>query len=264
MDNFDYLLNENSESDEDIKIEMTNYKNGISQTQTYTVPYAFNAHNEKRLICFSVIYGSPCQYGAKCAYAHSLAEQKIDDDKKYIYQIIFDKNMMNFFSLVNPKTEEIYKNLLFLTNICDNCRSKKCTGGYNCRNGACSPCFKICKNDLLTGECLNKVVDIQIDQNILSKLEDGQQDPTFTQCDKYRGCLNGHHLSEHGIIPYYKYVHQKENSKKNKYQSFRYIDIDPLSRIFRTDNQINNLDLDYDDSTTDEEINNWFQKSDSL
>ena len=86
-----------------------------------------------------------------------LNEQIIDEDKKFIYQIILDKNLMNFFSMTNPKTNEIYKQLLFFTHVCDNCINNKCTGGYNCRNGVNDISLKLCKNDLLTGECLNKI-----------------------------------------------------------------------------------------------------------
>ncbi len=249
----------NDDSDEEIKIELTDYKNGIAHFHTYVVPYRSDLHNEKRLICYSVLNCDKCNYGQNCTYAHSYAEQKIDDDKKYIYQIILDNNLMNFFSLTNPKTEEIYKNLLFLTNICDKCLNNRCTGGYNCRNGACNQSLKICKNDLLTGACLNKLLTIQIDQNLINKM----QDNVFVPCQNYNGCLNGHHLTDRGIIPYYKFIHQKENSKKNRYQSVRYIDLDPLNRIFRSNyyrQDDNRFDDNSDDSTTDEEISNWFQK----
>lgn len=253
---FDDLIDENSESDEDIKIEITDYKNGIPYTHIYSVPYKTNFYNEKRLICFSVINNEQCQYGENCTYAHSNVEQKIDSDKKFIYQVILDKKLMNFFSLTNPKTEEIYKNLLFLTHVCNDCFSKKCTGGYNCRNGVCDISLKICKNDLLTGGCSNKLSDIYIDESLLEKLNDNE----FESCT-YKGCINGHHLTDRNLLPYYKYVHQKENSKKNKYKSFRYIDINPLNRLFKTDYyQFNQFNENSDDSTTDEEDSSWFQK----
>lgn len=252
-------IDDDYDSNDEIKIEITDFKNGNPQTHIYTVPYRQNHYNEKRLICFSSINGEKCSYGLNCTYAHSLADQIIDEEKKFIYQIILDKNLMNFFSMTNPKTDEIYKHLLFMTHLCDNCNNGKCTGGYNCRNGVCHLALKLCKNDLLTGECLNKIVEIPVNESIVDKLKTNNFEP----CTMYKGCINGHHLSQRNLIPYYKYVHQKENSKKNKYQSVRYIDINPLYRIFRNNNEhddYNYNDYDKSDSSTDEEINNWFQK----
>lgn len=255
-DNYD----SNDDSNDEIKIEITDCKDGNLCTHIYTVPYKFTHCNEKRLICFSIINNEKCNYGSNCTYAHSLDEQIIDDEKKIIYQIILDKNLMNFFSMTNPKTDEIYKNLLFLTHICNNCDNNRCTGGYNCRNGVCHMSLKLCKNDLLTGECLNKVTDISINKSIINKLNEH----FINECGVYKGCINGHHLTTRNLLPYYKYVHRKENSKKNKYQSVRYIDIDPINRIFKNnyiDKNSNIVDIyDDSDSSSDDEINNWFQK----
>lgn len=260
----DFMDDDGYESNDEIKIEVTDYVNGNPCTQIYTVPYRPTHCNEKRLICFSKINNQKCIYGSNCTYAHNLEEQVIDDEKKFIYQIVLDRNLMNFFSITNPKTSDIYKYLLFLTNICNNCINKKCTGGYNCRNGVCDTTLKLCKNDLLTGECLNKLIDIPINELIINKLKTND----FEGCDTYKGCINGHHLTTRNLMPYYKYVHQKENSKKNKYQSIRYIDIDPISRVLKNYNnnyyeygsKINRNDSDNDsDSETDEEINGWFK-----
>ena len=255
-----FIDDDGYDSNDEIKIEVTDCNNGNLYTHIYTVPYRPTHCNEKRLICFSTINNDKCIYGSNCTYAHSLDEQVIDDEKKFIYQIILDKNLMNFFSMVNPKTDDIYKHLLFLTHICENCTNTKCTGGYNCRNGVCDTTLKLCKNDLLTGQCLNKLVDIPINQSIINKLKTG----TFEESNIYKGCINGHHLTARNLIPYYKYVHQKENSKKNKYQSIRYIDIDPLGRIFKNyNNNYDKYNLENNsndsDSSTDEEINGWFQ-----
>ena len=252
------------ETSDEIKIEIMDCKNGKSQTHIYTVPFKPSHCNEKRLLCFSTINGEKCNYGSNCTYAHSLEDQIIDEEKKFIYQIILDKNLMNFFSISNPKTDEIYKCLLFMTHICNNCTTKKCTGGYNCRNGVCDPSLKLCKNDLLTGECLNKVIDFQVNKSIINKL---LYNDKFEPCDIYKSCINGHHLTQRNLVPYYKYIHQKENSKNNKYQSIRYIDINPLNRIFNKNNKIYD-EHDYNnyesDSSTDEEINSWFQKKNDL
>lgn len=249
---------EDDNSDDEINLEITDNKNGNIYTHIYSVPYKPSQFNKKRLICFSAINDEKCCYGNNCTYAHSLEEQQIDDEKKFIYQIILDKILMNFFSMTNPKTDEIYKQLLFLTNICESCLSQKCTGGYNCRNGINNRSLKICKNDLLTGECLNKILNIQMDDDIIKKISS----PNFRACEEYKGCLNGHHLTLRNLIPYYKYIHMKDNSRKYKYQSVRYIDINPLQRLFKHNIKSfnSNCTNDYSDSSTDEEINGWFQK----
>jgi hypothetical protein len=257
----DENINDGYDSNDEIKIEVTDYKNGNPYTHIYTVPFKPTHCNEKRLICFSTINGEKCSYGLNCTYAHSFNEQVIDEEKSFIYQIILDKNLMNFFSMTNPKTDEIYKQLLFMTHVCDNCSINKCTGGYNCRNGVCDVSLKLCKNDLLTGECLNKIVDLVVNESTINKLKTNN----FESCTVYKGCINGHHLTQRNLTPYYKYIHKKENSKKNKYQSVRYIDINPLNRVFRTDNEYekynyNNKSDNESDSSTDEEINSWFQK----
>lgn len=258
----DILCDEGYDSNDEIKLEITDFNNGNYYTHVYTVPYRPTHCNEKRLLCFSILNGEPCTYGNYCTYAHSLTEQIIDGDKKFIYQIILDKYLMSFFSPTNPKTDEIYKHLLFMSHICDNCINGKCTGGYNCRNGIFDTSLKLCKNDLLTGECLNKLIKINVDHNIISKLEDKE----FNACDEYYGCINGHHLTERNLLPYYKHVHQKENSKKNRYHSVRYIDINPLNRIFKNNHNtklhhaLKNNNSYESESSTDDEINGWFLK----
>ncbi|AGF85342.1 hypothetical protein QJ854_gp440 [Moumouvirus goulette] len=261
---FNYEIEEDGyDSNDEIKIEITDSKNGKSYTHIYTVPYRPTHCNEKRLLCFSINNNEKCIYNSNCTYAHSLEEQLIDEDKKYLYKMVLDENLMNFSLINEPKKEEIYKRLFYLTHLCDQCKIKKCTGGFNCRNGVCNIGLKICKNDLLTGECINKITDIKIDDFVLKKLGD----VNFKFADLYQGCINGHHLSLRGLIPYYKYIHQKENSKKNKYQSVRYIDIDPINRIFKSKyNSENNFFRlkDYDSESTDEEIDSWFRKEDDL
>ena len=245
MDNY------SSESDDEVKIEFTDSVSGTSYTKIYHVPYRSNHSNEKKLICFSVVNGEKCIYGSGCTYAHSIEEQIIEEDKKFIYQIILDQQLMNFSlnkistnmsissrnesdnkSMSDSKIEEIYKKLLNLTHLCEKCMSQKCTGGYNCRNGVFDPALKICKNDLLTGECINKQININVDGVLINKISGSE----FIPCESYKGCINGHHLTLRNLIPYYKYVHQKENSRKYQYQSVRYIDIDQLGKIFRNNN----------------------------
>jgi hypothetical protein len=201
--------------------------------------------NKKKLICYSILSNKTCNYGSICAYAHNLAEQNIDSDKMDIYRIIFDKHLMNFFVGTNAKTDDIYKKLLFYTYLCKKCKSNKCTGGYNCKYGAFNASIKLCKNDLLTGQCLNKIVDIDMDQNIIDKITD------IEKSDSYKGCINGHHLSERGLLPYYKYVHQKENTTKCQYDGVRHINEYLRSKC------CDNVELS---SSSDEELHSWFRQ----
>lgn len=243
------------EVDEEVGLEMTNSHNGKTYTQKYSVPYTSSQYNRKRLLCYSFLNNDYCNYGNHCTYAHGFNDQVIDYERKYIYQITFDKDLMDFFSITNPKTDEIYPYLLFNTQLCKNCMSKRCTGGYNCKHGVFHSSLKLCKNDLLTGQCLNKVIELEIEPDVINKIEN------ITKVDKYMGCINGHHLTERGLVPYYKYIHKKEDTRKNKYQSVRYIDINSVDRLLRKqyNNSFDSAD-DESEETTDEEINSWFRK----
>lgn len=245
-----------SDTDEElIQMEITDYDGRHYKKHIYTVPQKFYPNNVKRLICYSILNKEKCQHDRHCTYAHSLAEQVIDQEKKFIYQIILDSNLMDFESINNQKKEYLYKQLLFNTNLCENCQNNKCPGGYNCKHGTNSSTLKLCKNDLLTGQCLNKIITIQCDPSIVAKI-DG-----ITKLETYTGCINGHHLSIRELVPYYKFIHQCENSKKNKYQSVRYIDINQVGKIIQN-NWSDNDDGDNSDASTDDEINSWFKKDD--
>lgn len=251
------------DSNDEIDIEVTNCENGTTYTQIYTIPFHPTHCNEKRLLCFSTLNDDntegECEYKYKCTYAHNISEQKIDEDKVFMYQVLLDNNLMNFFSMTNPKTEEIYKKLFFLTHLCDKCQQKKCTGGYNCRNGVFDPSLKLCKNDLLTGECHNELISIKVSDDVINKINCKDFEPS----EQYIGCLNGHHLTKRNLLPYYKYIHQKENSKKYQYHSVRYIDIEPFTRCLKnTHLNKSHVIINSDDSeseTTDEEIDAWFK-----
>jgi len=265
--------------DSDIKLEITEYSStGNEKTHTYNVSTYSSYPNRKRLLCFSLIKGDQCTYGTHCTFAHTLSEQIINMEKMYTYQIILDLNLMNFFSLTNPKTDEIYRQLLFFTHLCPKCMTSVCMGGYNCKYGAHTSCLKICKNDLLTGECINKSVEMIIDETLFAKITDITRAPTYV------GCINGHHLSTRKMIPYYTFINKKEASSKTMYQSVRYIDINHIHRLLRQGNWKNDgkgsthmprrnvmapckgTMSSYaggdpaSSSSTDDEINQWFKE----
>ncbi len=251
--------NDGYDSDSEIKLEITEYNKNAQRTHTYAIPYKSSHSNRKKLLCFSVINNEYCDYGDYCTYAHNLNEQIIDIDNLYIYQIILDRNLMNFFSLSNPKTEYIYKKLLFYSYVCPKCISGKCMGGYNCKYGAHDTCLKLCKNDLLTGQCINKLININMNKSIFDKMV--KIEP-IEKAPEYTGCINGHHLSKRNLVPYYKYINQKEYSKKNMYQSVRRIDINNINNIYNLSKK--NYISEYSSESTDEEISQWFNKNNHI
>ncbi|CAH6420178.1 Hypothetical protein MVR_LOCUS56 [uncultured virus] len=255
---------EGFEGQTELDIEGLEGQGGIAlyRGATHTPLFRSTHSNEKRLICFSAINKEPCNYAHHCTYAHTLDEQIIDGDKMFLYQVILDHNLKDFTTLGGFRIDSILKNLLSMTRLCENCIKGSCTGGYNCRSGVCDPFLKLCRGDLLAGGCENETVEISINTAILAKLEATD----FTPCSQYIGCVNGHHLTLRGLIPYYRYIHQQEVSKKNKYQSTRYIDIDPINRVFRAHNTTDLVDSNSgeSESTTDEEISAMFQGGTSM
>lgn len=228
-----------------------------------------NNTNKKRLLCYSYLNNENCNYSQKCTYAHSLDEQIIDEDKISIYKIIFKSNLNNLSSNYFNNIEDIYKGLIFMSNICHSCKDNNCTGGYNCRNGACNSTIKICKSDLLTGECnINKIYEKEIDKTLISKIKEYDLANNIVEnySDKMIGCQNGYHLTENGLIPFYKYQHNKEDNKKKHYESVRHIDIGPYEKFFRY-NYVNNTNDYFDtyteyssDSSCDEDLESYMRE----
>lgn len=216
--------------------------------KSVSVPYRPIYSSEKRLICFSIINKSECNYNNNCTYAHSVSEQKIDEDRLFSYKIIFDENVMNFVPEDNSKVDDTYRNLLLSTTICSKCLGNSCTGGYNCRNGIYHPSIKVCKSDLLTGDCVNNETEIIVDEAILNKIG--------CTASKYIGCANGHHLTKRGLVPYYTYVHQSESSKRKTYNSTRII-----QPMYMYETPFKDQSEDSLTTSSDEEINSWFKEN---
>lgn len=215
-----------------------------SNNEIYKVVYYPTHSNKKRLLCHSIINNEECPYKNFCTYAHNLSEQNIDLDKKTVYQIILDKNLLNYLNDTN--IFDIYKNLLHNINVCDTCLNKKCTGGYNCRNGIFSESLKVCRNDILTGNCLNKIINIPIDVNILEKINN------IELLENYEGCINGHHLSIRGLIPYYRFLNDIEKANNNE----------KVKAYIEKNQDYSSLDTFINESETssDEEINSWMKR----
>lgn len=241
-DDLDESNNSSSSSDatsDEIDIDLyVRDTNGKMQIQ----PIKKLLSKKNRLICFSSINKKECTYGKDCIYAHSLEEQHIDFDKLFSYQIILDENLMDYYSITNPNMINIYRKIMILTNICDSALANKCSGGYNCKYGTHAQCLKVCKNDFLMGDCLNKIIRINIDPVINKKITN------IKLCQEYIGCINGHHLTSRGFVPYYKFSHEKEKQSRNKFISHKCIDLDDVSRMI-------NRAVITDVSSSDDEIN---------
>lgn len=227
---------EGYDSNDEIVLESNNENYKISCCPTHS--------NKKRLLCHSTINNEECPYKNFCTYAHTLNEQNIDSDKKIIYQMILDKNLAQYINDTN--IFDIYKNLLHNIKICDTCIDKKCTGGYNCRNGIFCESLKICRNDLLTGNCLNKIISISIDKHILEKINN------IELLETYEGCINGHHLSIRGLLPYYKILNDIEKANNNE----------KVKAYIEKNQDYSSLDTFINESETssDEEINSWLKR----
>jgi len=161
----------------------------------------------KKILCHSVINNnSHCEYQDKCMYAHSLEEQKKEPLREIIYNILNYEDDLEDLDLTSKDNKKLFEELIKLTRICEPCIKRKCTGGYNCRNGAMSYEYKICYDDLMYGTC-DKLV------------------------------CNGVHLTQKKLIPYYgkkeemdeiinnpSYIHKTINKMtltKNIYESSR-------------------------------------------
>lgn len=109
--------------------------------------------NFKKILCNNMIESGSCPYGIKCVYAHSLDEQNIDANRRDAYSILTSTDKI---SVDLQRDLYLYRSLLGLTNMCEKCSKNMCTGGYNCKFGACAKKYHVCIKDLQTGDCMEK------------------------------------------------------------------------------------------------------------
>ena len=179
-----------------------------------------NCKNQKKLLCCKTILKGKCFNMNKCSFAHNLIEQKKTPIRNFVHSLITDNKTNNVNIFTN---REIFEELMIHTKLCKQCQINLCTGGYNCKFGACHPSLLICQNDLLSGNCENKVC-----------------------------CKNGIHLTNKGLIPFlqrslsnnilssYPIVSSTLDNKEIK-GNYHY-KIDAISIILNDDNK-NNLYL---------------------
>lgn len=245
--------NSESDSESDVDLDLELYV-ADSRGKMCIQPVKKILSKKQRLICYSTINGKSCIYGHNCVYAHSLQDQYIDNDKLFAYQVVLDNNLMEYYSITNINMINIYKKLMVLTNYCESSIQNKCSGGYNCKYGTHHTELKVCKNDFLMGDCRNKIIDIDINDIIHDKIG------ATTKSDKYIGCINGHHLSHRGFIPYYKFLHEKELQSRNKFLQKKCIDLDDVSRminraVITEESSDDDIDLLFDKLESDSEDN---------
>jgi hypothetical protein len=143
-------------------------------------------NNYKKLLCYNIVNNMKCVYKNKCMFAHNINEQLKEQNREFIYNMIY---VLNDLSNINIKeNKELFEELMIFTKECKNCINKKCPGGYNCKFGVCMKELKICYNDLLNGKCMYPLKDEIINDKII------------------RRCQYGIHLTEKNLIPYYQRI----------------------------------------------------------
>ena len=123
------------ENDDNISINNDKYKND----------------NYKKILCKNINSIGKCIYTNKCLYAHSIDEQNMEPIRVIAYDMIKKNDDLSHIDLT--KNKQLYNNLLALSKVCQQCDEGTCTGGYNCKHGACDKIYVICQIDLNKGTC---------------------------------------------------------------------------------------------------------------
>ena len=166
-------------------------------------------YNFKKLLCYNIVNNMKCVYKNKCMFAHNIEEQLKENNREFIYNMIYEMSDLSNINLKDNK--ELFEELLIFTKECKNCLNKKCPGGYNCKFGVCTKQLKICYNDLLNGKCSLNLDDENANGKVIKR------------------CINGIHLTEKNLIPYYQRITCEINILD--YGVFLFNDINYYSKI---------------------------------
>lgn len=167
--------------------------------------------NHKKILCKNMIFNNECKYETKCLYAHSLDEQNVNYLRKSAYDVIKSKHDLSYINLQDEP--ELYKVLVQLSIYCHNCVNKKCTGGYNCKYGACKYEYVICLSDLNFNNCTDKYCNkVHLSKRGLKPLK--------LLLDYKTDCLNNNLLVDINT-----YINNNDNDNTNELDS----DSDTLS-----------------------------------
>ena len=132
-------------------IKHDNSDDKIDNSDDYFQNRKNKGDNYKKILCKNININGKCIYNNKCLYAHSLDEQNVEPVRLIAYNMI--KKSDNLSEIDLSKSKQIYNTLLSLTRICPQCETHTCTGGYNCKHGACNNAYVVCQTDLNKGTC---------------------------------------------------------------------------------------------------------------
>lgn len=151
--NIKYKKNNHNHNDDSnfIKVEKKN------KLKINNSPNIFDdKFSKKKILCNSFFKSEECQYADKCLYAHSITQQKMDNNRKKAYDIIQNEFDLSYLDLGNKNDNEsadLLSTLILLTKICYDCINKKCAGGVNCKFGVYNKSLQICYDDMMNGKC---------------------------------------------------------------------------------------------------------------
>lgn len=220
---------------------------GFNQNKTTYINNKFakkdQNKNLKKILCQNVIAFGDCDYGDKCLYAHKLSEQKMEDGRKCAYDILNGTDDLSHIDL--KKDIFIYKSLQDLTRVCESCIANKCTGGYNCKFGACLEKYRICSKDLNYGNCVGDCAYIHLTKRGLKHYHQSSQKFSYNfYNDIYQEDLDGQtHILTEKIEPTYE-THSWNDEKLN-------LDGTLLSTDFFKQLKYNEIDTDMQDIQED-------------
>jgi hypothetical protein len=132
---------------------------------------------KKTMLCRNMINEGFCKYTKKCIYAHNIQEQYIDETRRKTYELIMGTNDLSSYTI----DEKIYNDIKIMTSLCEKCCEKKCTGGMNCRNGACNKRYQVCLDDL-TLKCNKIEICKKIHLSLLGFKKNYQNNDQKTEC----------------------------------------------------------------------------------
>jgi hypothetical protein len=188
-----------------------------------------DSENIKKILCYNILNSNKCAYGNKCMFAHSLEEQKKDNYREFLINVILKSNDLSNINICEDS--KLLCELLIFTKECKNCLIKKCNGGYNCKYGTCVSDLKICKNDLITGKCKKEINK----ENLC--------------------CSNGLHLTEKKIIPYNLQLYTYPNTNFLLDNNNNNLNVN-INKMILNNNNIENIKDAIKESNINQEITN--------
>lgn len=168
--------NSGSETGESEHIDDFQWREQSKKTHLYQKKKFMRKENKniKKILCHNMITLGSCCYGNKCLYAHNLTEQSIDSNRKDAYEILLSSEEIH---VDLRKNHSLYRSLMGLTKMCEKCEKNTCTGGYNCKFGACSKKYCVCIQDLDYGNCAGKCGCVHLTDRGLKPFYFQQQKP---------------------------------------------------------------------------------------